>query len=156
MSMICYVGQVSDQDLQKIKEDPTQVELLLDAAEQNCDLDKSWHALHYILNGDAWDGEFPLNFLASGGEEIGEDMGYGPARFLNAAETQILKTELDKITVADFENKFDPQALTTSEIYPAIDWADDTRPWLTDSYKSIKDYIEDAVTSKKGIYIYLT
>lgn len=156
MSMICYVGQLTDQELEKIKEDPKRVEQLLDATEDNCDLDKAWHAVHYILNGDAWDGEFPLNFLVSGGEEVGEDMGYGPVRFLSAAETELLKNELDKITVADFENRFNAEALATSEIYPAIDWADDTRSWLADSYTSIKDYINDAAANKKGIYISLS
>lgn len=46
------------------------------------DLDKSWHGLHFLFTGTAWEGEEPACFLVLGGEGIGNDVGYGPARVL--------------------------------------------------------------------------
>jgi len=184
MSMLCLVGQVTDYQLEKIKKDPKRIELLIDMeedvempkrsffqklfskkqppvtseeakkAEHTCDLDKSWHALHYILNGDPWLGASPLKFLASGGEEIGEDVGYGPLRFLNALQTNQLKDELNKITVDDFDNRFNAAKLKSAEIYPTGDWTD-AKPWLRENYISIKEFIEQTVADEKGIYIYI-
>ena len=182
--MLCLVGQVTDQELKKIKNDPKRIELLIDIdddveipkrsffqklfskkqpppiiqepkkAEPTCDLDKSWHALHFILNGDPWKGAFPLNFLASGGEEIGEDVGFGPIRFLNASQTKQLKDELNKITADDFDNRFNAAKLTSAEIYPTGDWTD-AKPWLRENYISIKEFIGQTVADGKGIYIYI-
>src|SRR5687767_14577361 len=45
------------------------------------DLDKAWHGIHYLLTGTAAEGGKPLDFLVSGGREVGNvDIGYGPAR----------------------------------------------------------------------------
>lgn len=186
MSMICFVGQVSDKEIDNIKADPKRAELLINEgryfeepvkrsflqkllgkketpvvapdpsyiAEPTCDLDKAWHALHYVLTGDPGGGEFPLNFLAIGGQEIGEDMGYGPLRFLTAGETVVLKNELDKITIADFANRFNAKEMSGLELYPVYgDWNDEDKEWLTDAYTSIKQFIDQAVKNKKGIYI---
>jgi hypothetical protein len=44
-------------------------------------VDRDWHGIHFLLNQGAWDGEPPLDFIVSGGTEVGEvDVGYGPAR----------------------------------------------------------------------------
>lgn len=186
MSMICFVGQVSDQEIDHIKAYPKRAELLINEGryfeepakrsflqklfgkketpavapdpsyitEPTCDLDKAWHALHYVLTGDPGGGEFPLNFLATGGQEIGEDMGYGPLRFLTAGETILLKNELDKISVADFANRFNSKDMNAAELYPAHDdWNDEDKKWLTDAYAGIKQFIDQAVKNKKGIYI---
>src|SRR5919108_645463 len=40
------------------------------------DLDKAWHAIHYMLTQSAWDGNEPLNFLVGGGAPVGDiDVG---------------------------------------------------------------------------------
>ena len=186
MSMICFVGQVSDQEIDNIKIQPKRAELLVNEGryfkepvkrsffeklfgkkeepevapepsyveEPVCDVDKAWHALHYLLTGDPDEGEFPLNFLVVGGQEIGEDMGYGPLRFLTAAETVMLKNDLDKISVADFANRFNAKDLNAAELYPAHDdWNEEAKEWLIDAYTDIKRFIDQVVVNKKGIYI---
>jgi hypothetical protein len=44
------------------------------------EVDKAWHAIHFSLTGDPFEGRIPLNFLVTGGRSIGEDLGYGPLR----------------------------------------------------------------------------
>ena len=53
------------------------------------DIDKAWHAIHYILCGHPWEGEPPYFNVVLGGTEINdEDVGYGPARYLVPAEVK--------------------------------------------------------------------
>src|SRR5215510_9491357 len=42
-------------------------------------LEKSWHMLHYLFTGHAGTGHAPGDLLLSG-DELGDDVGYGPAR----------------------------------------------------------------------------
>ncbi|HLN65323.1 MAG TPA: DUF1877 family protein, partial [Symbiobacteriaceae bacterium] len=47
------------------------------------DVDKAWHGIHFLLNGDPWEGEGPLYDAVLGGDAIGETDGdYGPTRCL--------------------------------------------------------------------------
>lgn len=186
--MFCFVGQITNNELEKIKIDPKRVQLIVNAGkyfeqpikrsffqkmfgknetpatvpdpsyipEPVCDLDKSWHAIHFLLTGDPAGGAFPLNFLATGGEEIGEDVGYGPVRFLNSDQTIILNSELEKISVIDLTNRFDHATFVEFELYPVYTgWTDDDKTWLADYYKDIKAFINNAVTVNKGICIYI-
>jgi uncharacterized protein DUF1877 len=45
--------------------------------EEGLSLEKSWHALHYLLTGTAEQAPPPLGNVIMGGEEIGEDRDYG-------------------------------------------------------------------------------
>jgi Domain of unknown function (DUF1877) len=47
--------------------------------EKALSLEKSWHMLHYLFTGHAGTGHAPGDLLLSG-EELGDDVGYGPAR----------------------------------------------------------------------------
>src|SRR5205809_3698611 len=53
------------------------------------DVDKAWHGLHFLLTGAANEERPPLDFLVTGGEEIGdEDVGYGPARAYHSLQVR--------------------------------------------------------------------
>jgi hypothetical protein len=49
-------------------------------------LEKSWHILHYAFTGDI-DVTASAGGALLAGEEIGEDVGYGPPRLLDAEQT---------------------------------------------------------------------
>lgn len=72
---------VSDGQLEEPIADPEQIEGFLYESDGSSDdeeyLDKAWHGLHFLFTGTAWEGDPPLNFLVSGGREIGDvDVGY--------------------------------------------------------------------------------
>src|SRR4051812_40770621 len=102
MSMIAALRRLSDSDLLHLQKKP---ELVADYLAENpldgfgpfadLDIDKAWHAIHFLLTGTAWEGEPPLDFLAIGGTEIGEDLGYGPARGLVSSQVRELATALE-------------------------------------------------------------
>src|SRR4051794_3152384 len=63
-------------------------------------LDKAWHGVHYLLAGDA-ESTAGLGAVVLGGTDIGEDEGYGPARYLTPAEVEALALALDAPGAAD-------------------------------------------------------
>jgi hypothetical protein len=87
-------------------------------------LDKAWHAIHFTLNGHAWEGEEPLFLTVIGGQAMGEDMGYGPARYLTPEQVKAVAAALLVVTPELFAEKFYPAALTAAEVYPDI-WDED-------------------------------
>ncbi len=185
--MICTVGQITDTDLKKIIEDPKRVELLINNGEYfeqtkksffqklfskeqkkneawkpkfdepQCDLDKAWHALHFLLTGDADGGDFPLNFLMTGGQEVGEDIGYGPIRILMTEDVRELKQNLDKIDMTTFKKKYNSADLNKNEVYPlASNWTQEEEPWLVEEYENLKKFVDEAYYNSKGLYITIT
>lgn len=62
------------------------------------DLDKSWQIIHYGLTGSEFDASTKLGMAIMGGEEFGEDSGYGPARYIGADLVKGISAELSKIS----------------------------------------------------------
>ena len=132
MSMIGYIYLLRPEELEAALEDPPRVHDLIARAcdvdaETDCfvDLDKTWHCLHFLLTGTAWDGEAPLDFIATGGIEIGEeDLGYGPARGFRAKEVAAIASALEPVSGGDLVARFDGARMDELEIYPSGGWRD--------------------------------
>lgn len=88
------------------------------------DLHKSWHMLHYLFTGQASDGNLPAASLMHGGQEVGEDMGYGPARAMSPEETADFARYLETLDVATLSSRLDIEAMQRQGVYCAAD-ADD-------------------------------
>ncbi|MEW5821715.1 MAG: YfbM family protein [Cyanobacteriota bacterium] len=128
------------------------------AAGDEMDLDKSWHALHFIFTDTAWAGNFPENFLLLGGKEIGsEDVGYGPARGLKSSEVIEVNSFLNGIDEIYLESKFDPHKLTAADIYPNIFTTDDNEPlkYTISYFSTLKKFIAKAAKNNKALIIYM-
>ncbi|HVH36263.1 MAG TPA: YfbM family protein [Tahibacter sp.] len=67
-------------------------------------LDKSWHAIHYVLTGTAGPDGSVLGDAILGGREIGPDLGYGRARLLPADRVHEIA---DALAAVDFRERFD-------------------------------------------------
>ena len=129
MSMIEYFFLVTDAELREAGSAPDAVERLIDAGYEGrkddlVDVDKAWHCLHFLLTGTAWEGEPPLDFVVRGGTEVGEDLGYGPARAFRSAELRAIGDALDKLEHRDLVSRFDATKMDESDIYPSGGWQD--------------------------------
>jgi hypothetical protein len=80
------------------------------------DLHKSWHVLHYLFTGEAHGGNPPANALL-GGRELGEDMGYGPARLHEPAATAAFARFLAPLTAAELQRRIDIRRMSALGIY---------------------------------------
>jgi hypothetical protein len=75
MSMIYQLTILPDELAGRTLANPESIHELLESLQGSPDvlgLEKSWHGLHFLLTGDAWMGDPPLNFLTMGGEEVGD------------------------------------------------------------------------------------
>jgi Domain of unknown function (DUF1877) len=79
--------------------------------ENGLNLEKSWHVLHYLLTGETEEAQPPLGNAILGGKEIGDDLGYGPARFLTPQQVQEVASALASMKKEDLASRFDLDAM---------------------------------------------
>ena len=144
------------------QEAPPAGDLELSATERaDCDVDKAWHGIHYLLTGTAWKGKPPLNFLVCGGRAVGKiDVGYGPARVLTAEETRKTCEALRTVTDTDLRARFDPTDMMAKQIYPEI-WdrsAEDDDPlgYLIDNIQTLRRFLDQAMARRLGLVVHLS
>jgi Domain of unknown function (DUF1877) len=122
------------------------------------DVDKAWHGIHFLLTGTAWEGIFPLNFIVSGGKEVGDvDVGYGPARALTSEDVRRLDAALEPLTSEELERRFDPKQMSKLQIYPEI-WADeddDSLEYLIEYYTELRAFVRRAAERGDALLVYL-
>ncbi|MCP4600899.1 MAG: YfbM family protein [Proteobacteria bacterium] len=124
------------------------------------DLDKAWHGIHFLLTGSDWEGDPPLNFLVSGGIEVGDvDVGYGPARVFRSSEVAEIHNALSELQEDDLRARFRPDVMMKKDIYPTI-WDrdskdDDTLGYLFEYFAELKKFVGNAAGKGLGLVVTL-
>ncbi|HEY0639436.1 MAG TPA: YfbM family protein [Pseudonocardiaceae bacterium] len=141
MGMIFYARRLDSAELSKVHADPmTAGELLYDEGDRSVDLDKAWHAIHFLLTGSDWTTSPGAGEAILGGSPIGEDAGYGPPRLL--APDRVAAVAAGLPAADDLRARYDRDALAAAGIYPGI-WEDDD-----DDEQYVLGYYEDL----RGLY----
>lgn len=149
MSMIGYFLQITPAQLRKAIDDPATIEPLIypkdEEAANALDIDKAWHGIHFMLTGDVWGGDVPLCDAVLGGTEIGNDVGYGPARYLDVDGVRAVVDALRTLPREELGKRFDAAEMRTKDIYPPI-WedGDDALDYLLFWYETMRAYYLDA------------
>ena len=121
------------------------------------DVDKTWHAIHYTLNKKAWDGEEPLSLVVLGGQTLGEDVGYGPTRYLSPSQVKAVARALSAVTPEIHSGQFDLSAMNTADIYPQI-WESDSAEaleYVLQYYHLLRSFYQAASERGDAMLIYL-
>lgn len=120
--------------------------------------DKLWHGLHFLLTGMQYGGELPAAYLLDG-EPIGqEDVGYGPARAIDAATTVIFSSYLDALSRSEFLDRLAPDRMTALNIYPQI-WDEDPadlKEALGEVFDRLRGYCRKCATHGLGMICFIT
>ena len=96
---------------------------LLDADDPEViDLDKMWHGIHYLLVEGEDDAVAAQAVL--GGQDIGDDVGFGPVRYLVPGEVEAVAAHLDGTPFEVLAGRFDPDRMNGLGVYPEI-WDED-------------------------------
>jgi hypothetical protein len=95
-------------------------QMLFSKGDQTISLDKDWHGIHYLLTGTAWDVTDGGGLAILGGEEFGDDMGYGPAHMLTAAQVKAIAAALAKTSPDSLAARYDAETMMKLDIYPAV------------------------------------
>jgi hypothetical protein len=134
--------------------------LELDANEgARCDLEKSWHGIHYLLTGTAWEGAPPLDFLVDGGRQVGRiDPEHGPVRAFRASEARAIYEGMSGLSPYELRKRFNARDMVAKEIYPDI-WArsaleEDSLRYLMDNLDKLRAFLRQTVEAQLGILVF--
>ena len=161
MSMIGNYRRVSETTLSTVCSNPQAISDFLysggSGGSDDLDIDKTWHAIHYLLNGSRWEGTYPLICVVLGGECIGEqDVGYGPARYLTAQEVKDVAIAIEAIPGSTLLERYDADRMNQTEIYPR-GWSDSPgdRTYIEQHYSSLVKFFRSAADAGDAMIIYL-
>ncbi len=162
MGMSGCFAAVDQKKLGELRADPEQIEAFLfpeegDAPEHYAEVDKAWHAIHFMLTGDAWKGEAPLAWAVMGGEEFGDEIGYGCARFLLPQQVAEIAAALQALGVENFKARYRPDAMDAADIYPTI-WVRDGAlglEYVVPFYVELVDFYATAAARGDGVILWL-
>lgn len=125
---------------------------------EDFDIDKAWHGIHFLLCGDAAAGRGVLGFILDGGTYIGKiDVGYGPARAFRKKELEGIVLALETIDRSDLMKKCDKKIFKANNIYPFI-WdepEDESFGYLISYFEGLKTFLRRTFDSDKGMLVYI-
>ncbi len=156
MSMIYKLSILPDELAGRTLADPESIHELLESLQGSPDalsLENSWHGLHFLMTGDAWMRDPPLNFLTLGGEEVEDIDRLWPARILRAPAVTIIHEALEGFPDSNVDARLDLAAFRDAQIYPPI-WGE-PREALVREYKqflqALKDHLRAAAQSHQAL-----
>lgn len=115
------------------------------------DVDKAWHCIHFMLNGTEDGGTPPLAWAILGGEECGEDEGYGPPRLLTAQQVQSIAGALP--SDAEFAARYNPLMMRANSIYlgdACIRNVGEMREYIVHHYRNLVTFYREAAQRGAG------
>jgi Domain of unknown function (DUF1877) len=163
MGMVGCFAAADAATIDRLKSDPGQMEAFLHPDDgdgelaHSIDVDKAWHGIHFILTGHADGGPEPLCWAVLGGEEVGEEVGYGPARILQPDQVRSIAAAL--IDEAAFKARFAPQAMEAAKIYPDVIWVrdgDEALEYLVENYRELVAFYRSAAGRGDGAVLWLS
>jgi hypothetical protein len=140
------------------REPAEKVELPPDWPDEQTDLDKAWHGIHFLLTATDWEGDEPLCYLVRGGKEVGDiDVGYGPARALESAQVKRFSDALAQVSEANLRARFDADKLTSLSVYPTI-WneGDEALEYLLEYFRELKSFVDETAQKRMGLVVWLS
>ena len=114
-------------------------------------IDKAWHGLHYLLCGAPEPAPGPLGQAVFGGTEIGEDQGYGPARYFSPTQVAEIASALRSPGLeGELHARFDAEAMTRLGIYPG-GWDAGDHDWLIEAFRTVRDFYAAASKAEQAV-----
>jgi Domain of unknown function (DUF1877) len=114
-------------------------------------IEKAWHGVHYLLCGQAQPGSDLASQTVMGGTEIGEDLGYGPARYFAPDKVADIARELTRPNLeAEMIARWDPDQMMTLGIYP-VQFEPDDDEWLMDAFRKLRKFYVDASAANLAV-----
>ena len=123
MGMVMYLRQASPSDIARVGDDPEAAVDFVFAEEGGAELvdfDKGWQALHYLLTGDPYSSDSPLDIIAGDAPQIGDDsIERSPAWLITPDRMVAFATALAGTTDEEFASRYDLDDMVAKDIYIA-------------------------------------
>jgi hypothetical protein len=118
-------------------------------------LDQAWDILRVLLAGMESESADPSPNALLGGEAMGEDVGYGPARLRTAAETEQLARFLRSVELDQLLSRVNYAEMAMREIHHFPQTEDALREEISANYPMLRDYVSRAADAKQGLLVWL-
>ncbi len=120
-------------------------------------IDKAWQAVHWLLTGDPWEGDPPLNFLLQGGTELDADWGDTPPRTFSPAETRAIAEAFARVSEGEIAARYDPALMIELDIYAVIPEREpqghDERAWVLEAVRDVRTAVSEAAQRGFGLLV---
>jgi hypothetical protein len=130
--------------------------------ERALDLEKSWHILHYLFTGHIDGSKAPGDALLTG-EELGDDLGYGPARLHDEKETQNFARFLSPLDAARLQERVNYREMSRMGVYsmpmgPGSDaeYEAELRADVASYFPQLREYVVKMADRRCGLLIWLS
>jgi hypothetical protein len=116
-----------------------------------------WHAMTYLLTGEADGGDEPLCYLVRGGDEIGRTDA-GLVRYLSPQQVAQFSAAISDLSADDFgEQRYDLAELDAKGIYPQR-WREDgdendLLSNIRELFSYLQGYVRDVAAQGQGVVI---
>ena len=160
--MLWLAKQMPLDAIEHVKKDPSLAGAILDEASGEdlpdvLQLDKAWNGIHWLLALDQGQTNAPESKLIYGGTEIGQDVGYGPGRYLTPAEVRAAAGGLAKISRDVLVKRYNPREMDDAGVYPSM-WSDEPQEglrWLLESYDRLAPFVQDAASKGNALLTFV-
>lgn len=161
MGMIGYFFRADDGAIQEIQNGSTAAVVFKEGLEgQLLDIDKSWHAIHFIVTGNPYEGEGGgiLDQLIFGGAPVNDDdLGYGPAMLVEKGAVLQLADALKEWDKETFREKFHMESLVEHEIYPVMEGedAEEFFLYIWEYFELLKEFYQEAAKEGQNVLTFI-
>ena len=154
MGLDCAFWEITPLQLNDLKLSYEEVDALNCGAEGAIDadclyIDKAWHAIHFLLTGEAEAGKFPLSFAIMDGHNIFEDFMDG-ATYLLHEEVEAVSEALSTLPDELVSNRYDSEEFSMADIYRGP-WDGSVRNEVLEDYQKLKKFFMEAASKKNAI-----
>lgn len=126
------------------------------------ELQKSWHILHYTMSGNVWGAGSTGDALVAG-EDLGNDMGYGPPRLHDPASTKAFGDFIAALDLEQIQSRIQYQELLNLRVYGVpmgrgseAQFEDELRTEVATYFPQLRDYVKRMSQKGNGLLIWLT
>lgn len=162
MSMVWTATRVDPDEVAALRADPGRWwDLLEGDGDEVVDLDKAWHGVHVLLNGDIGEVTTPAGAAFFGGEPLGPeggdaDAGYGPIRVLDPGQVLAAAQALRGTDLVPLLDRFDPDAWDADGVYPS-GWSEgDAHAYLLPAMQQLREFLTAAARAGQAVVSGLT
>ncbi|WEF31922.1 YfbM family protein [Pseudoduganella chitinolytica] len=156
MSMIGLFLAVPQAELGALRAEPEEIEEFLSGPRGDdafC-VDKSWHAIHYLLTGSTVPVPGPLSNVVFGVGPLGNlDLGYGPPLCTDAADVKTIAAALEAVSDDAVQARFDPAAM--DEVYPSFWDEEDALPIVMEALGELRAFYREAAAQGYAVITWL-
>jgi hypothetical protein len=125
-------------------------------------LEKSWHMLHYVFTGHLGPVRAPGDLLLTG-EDLGDDVGYGPPRLHGPAATRDFSQFLEAQDVARLQARVNYREMSRVGVYAMpggqgseAQFESDLRNEVAWAFPLLRDYVRNMSDKGYGLLIWVS